>query len=48
MIIIDKSSSIYIKELTIGHESKAGSNAKRKAEKSSNLAYDKALGKNIK
>ena len=37
MIVIDKSNRMYIIELTVGHESNAESNTKRKAEKYSQL-----------
>ena len=43
MIVIDKSNRMYIIELTVGHESNAESNAKRKAEKYSQLLLDEAL-----
>ena len=43
MIVIDKSNRMYIIELTVGHESNAESNAKRKAEKCSQLRHDEAL-----
>ena len=43
MVVIDKSNRMYIIELTVGHESNAESNAKRKAEKYSQLLHDEAL-----
>ena len=43
MIVSDKSNKMYIIELTVGHESNAESNAKRKAEKCSQLLHDEAL-----
>ena len=48
MIVIDKSNRMYIIELTVGHESNAESNAKRKAEKYSQLLHDEALCRKYK
>ena len=48
MIVIDKSNRMYIIELTVGHESNAESNAKRKAETYSQLLHDEALCRTYK
>ena len=48
MIVIDKSNRMSIIELTVGHESNAESNAKRKAEKYSQLLHDEALCRTYK
>ena len=48
MIVIDKSNRMYIIELTVGHESNAEPNAKRKAEEYSQLLHDEVLCRTYK
>ena len=47
-IVIHKSNGLYIVELTVGHKSNADLNAKRKAEKYSQLLHDEALCRTYK